>query len=114
MLTIKERNYRVKGYDVLKKDVYFLDGSGDVKQVKGPGWVMHIRFLIVDPVPVRHTFGRVIFEETGEVRVPRQDEWWLTKLDGGKAAFRKDSLVNTEVPILVPVGLVDEGLDVEG
>ena len=31
--------------------------------------------------PKRHTFGGVVFEETGEVRVPACDEYWLESDD---------------------------------
>ena len=33
------------------------------------------------PAPKRHTFGGVVFEETGEVRVPACDEYWLESDD---------------------------------
>ena len=32
---------------------------------------------ILQPPPKRHTFGGVVFEETGEVRIPHGGDWLL-------------------------------------
>ncbi len=39
------------------------------------GFVADLRAILA-PEPKRHTFGGVVFEETGEVRDPMQGEWY--------------------------------------
>ena len=47
-------------------------------------------------VPKRHTFGRVTFEETGEVRAARKGEWRLSKWTEGEPEEETAAILQTE------------------
>ena len=55
------------------------------------------------PKPKRHTFGGMVFEETGEYRLARRNEWWLGSL--GPCCEGCDPSTLNPHPILRPVAL---------
>jgi len=104
ILTIDGRDYYPVGYGNIVRDGFFLTGEGQVKQATESRAYSQERFLIVKPVPMRHTFGKLVFEETGEERMPVAGEWWLT--DTGKPTYAKDHEISHPrftVRILTPV-----------
>ncbi len=53
----------------------------------------------------RHTFGRVVFEETGERQTPHAKQWWLGGVNTPYPAFGGTHEVQT---ILRPVALEEQ------
>lgn len=56
----------------------------------------------------RHTFGGVVFEETGEVRKPEKDEFYLGNVTDGRSVLTQHGPGRnhgSEYPILRPVAL---------
>lgn len=69
----KEYEFRGEYRDPVKGDL-FLTNTGNI--LAGGGGCFGVRAIIY-PVPVVHTLAGIRFEETGEFRVPKIDEFFL-------------------------------------
>jgi hypothetical protein len=80
--------------------------DGILKRATGNGsW----RVDIFRPKPKRHTFGGVVFEETGEVRCAKHMDWWYFPIsDFSDSASPRYGYTNSEVNILRPVAIEEE------
>ena len=71
-----EQEFEVTGYGRFPavRDTHYLDSEAGVVAVppNAPGMALHLR--LIRP---RHTFGGVVFEETGERRRGQAGEWFL-------------------------------------
>jgi hypothetical protein len=106
-LTIDGREYRASNYKKITFGCFFLTGEGKVKKADSSAGYSEERFLMVEPIPVRYTFGGVVFQETGEVRTPEVGEWWLCS-EYTKAALMTDDrplAPKFVAPIVVPISL---------
>lgn len=64
----------------IQGDFYLSEISGLVKEVDWtPSWSTSTppQYAILRRIFKKHTFGDVVFEETGESRIPREDEYAL-------------------------------------
>jgi hypothetical protein len=57
---------------------YFMSDTGIIKMWDAEANKYYKR-AIVKPVHKQHVFGGVVFEETGEIRLPRKGEWFTYK-----------------------------------
>jgi len=62
-------------------------------------------FLEIAPVPIEHTIGGIVFEETGETRPTKEGGEWV--LDMGVPFFFKPFAVPYPYTILRPVRIVE-------
>lgn len=68
--------YTFEGYRYPGKGQHYITKHGAIWQGNsGPGAIR----VVVKPVPVEHTFGNVVFVETGEVRQAKVNEWFLVE-----------------------------------
>lgn len=102
ILTIEGKEYNTVRYDKVRRDDYFIDNVGFVYQYEYDG-PSTSEVLIVVPVPVKHVFGGVPFEETGEVRFPRKGEWHLNGFNRHSIIFADFDYDTNKWPILRPV-----------
>lgn len=104
--------YEFKGiYSNPKLGEYYLSsrsnlGSGDVKQALADHPRQEPPLAIVARVRPRHTFGGIVFEETGEIRELNFGEWGLQQTTVPCPFFRATlDLPFPEYPVLRPVAL---------
>ncbi len=81
------QEYEFVGYCDHEGATHFLSGQGTLEQTEP-----HNRFDVAwfRLVPVRHTFGGIVFEETGEVRQVEQGEWYLSREPVNEPVCHKD------------------------
>ena len=84
-------------------DYYLSNDLGPHARVIQPGHVGLSSRAIVYPVPVRHTFGGVVFEEV-ETRTPLKGEWFIHHPN---EAICSDGGWWGNYPILRPVKVVN-------
>ena len=77
----QDKPYVFSAYNRPIKGDVFVNLSGNVVMRTSRGMSDNTR-MILKPKEVFHTFGGVVFKETGEERYPKQDEWYLNKLGG--------------------------------
>ena len=102
------KKYEFRGeYRKPKQDESFLADNGSVFTCRTNEWA-GVR-AIVHPVPKRHTFGGVVFEETGERRPPGKGEWAFNKVAGSVFCVVEGDFKYNIItcPILRPVGLAN-------
>lgn len=102
-LTYQDKEYEFRGeYSAsLKKGDHFLDIFGDVLEVtEDAGWASHR--AIVHPVPVRHTFGGVVWEE-GEARYIKAGG---VSLEAGQLQIWYADSTNKHIP-LTPLEVIN-------
>ena len=73
-MTDKEK---LKAAIAYMKKVFPYSFEGDYSMSPSCGHAIHKLFLMLQPDPIRHTFGGVTFEETDEFRPPVVGEWYL-------------------------------------
>lgn len=69
------------------------------------GWLGMDELCAILSPPKRHTIGGVVFEETGEVREPRLDDWYLMS---GRPVFYSSTFSLSRRTILRPVEIVGD------
>ena len=67
--------------------------------------ILRRMILALQPPPARHTFGGVVFEETGEVREPRDSDWFLYTEDEACCCTDAEENYPLGHPILRPVSV---------
>jgi len=78
-LTHKGKDYEVVEYRQLQDGDYFVSIFNDILHVEaGEGSGGRGERLVVRPVPVEHTFGKVVYVE-GERHIPREGEWYVSR-----------------------------------
>ncbi len=100
------QEYEFVGYYGPKEATHFLTGRGTLEQTEP-----HNRFDVAwfRLVPVRHTFGGIVFEETGEVRRAGQGEWYLSREPVNEPiCHRHQDGTYSEYSILRPVEVLYE------
>lgn len=90
------KEYEFRGeYHAARKGEYLLSDQvgGAVKRA-----VVNANTVraIVHPILAKHTFGGVVFEETGEVRLPHVGEWVLS----GREVYPAHTAWRQTYPIL--------------
>ena len=96
------KRYDFDRYDYPQHGDVFLHGNGYLRRIEpGEPLDFHFRVAVFRPVPVRHTFGGIVFEETGDMRQPEEGEWILNNGHPQYAAM----VYLATFPILRPVRL---------
>lgn len=70
------QEYRLAGYAIPQRGQHYLSAHGYIKEHTYPQDMLKCR-AIMEPMPVTHTFGNLVFVETGEVRKAREGDWYL-------------------------------------
>lgn len=99
-VTYEGQDYEFVGYNT-SKGTHFLNYKGDLSPRSMRTGIEGIAYFHL--VPVRHTFGGIVFEETGEERPAQPGEWILYDkapvfISSGSSPFF----------ILKPVEVIDE------
>ncbi len=90
------KEYTLVGYQPMRTSDYYVTFDKEIRQFTGKS--TSSTAIIVKPVPIEHTFGGVVFEETGEkLRRLAVDEWGIlvetgSAVCGAKALIRLDYL----------------------
>ncbi len=101
------REYEFVGYNTSQEATHYLDPDGNLREkmaifsIRGTAW-----FRLV---PVRHTFGRIVFEEIGVRRI-NPGEWFIQEHNGEIMRYVNEFPTNTGVTriILKPVEVLDD------
>jgi hypothetical protein len=86
--------YEFVGYAPANQGDWFLDHSSRTIYQ----WALRVPSVeraLFRRVPVEHTFGGVVFEETGEVRMAKEGEWTLSAV--GLQYWNVDSLCKYKI-----------------
>lgn len=86
-------------YRDYKRGDHILNSFGEVVEAKHDGGPT----AVLRPIPKRHTFGRVVFEETGEERQPQPGEWYLSRMFAAMPLLCMPGDLPVPSPILRPV-----------
>ncbi len=70
------RDYTATGYRIPKQGEYYFSSWGEISQYL-VGSIRTVR-LVLEPVPVEHTFGKVVYAE-GERRLVEIGEYYLER-----------------------------------
>ena len=80
-LTHNGKDYKVVGYNQLKDGDHFVSVFGTILLVEEGVGSSGGERLIVEPVPVEHIFGGVVYVE-GETRRSTFKDYWLSPIGG--------------------------------
>ncbi len=76
MLDVKEQEFEIVGNGVLVADAWHITPDGEIEKCGIPS-VHDNTVTLLRLIRPSHTFGGLVFEETGEVRMVAADEWFL-------------------------------------